>query len=75
MGYRSLQRDQQFNVVLSVEVKHIDQYSIVIMNMSYEAIESHISEALLSVAYKKNWKFTDLAKEFEVSRPISKIRT
>ena len=35
--------------------------------MFYAAIESYISEALLSIVYKQNWKFTNLAKEFEVS--------
>ena len=34
-------------MVLSVEVKHIDQCSIVMMDMSYEAAKGRISEALV----------------------------
>ena len=65
-GCRSIQQGQQFNVILLVEVKHFDPYSIVIIDMSYAVIETCISEALLSIFYKQNWKFTNLAKELEV---------
>ena len=42
------------------------------MDMSYEAVEHRITKALLSIAYRKSWKFKDLADEFGV--PIERLQ-
>ena len=40
--------------------------------MSYDVIESRITEALLSISYQKNWKFKDLAQEYNV--PVERLQ-